>query len=63
MKKNSWIIKKRAVLGKQPRLGVKKISTLVAWNGSKLIQFFNTNQFSPSKTVYLEKPFDQKSSK
>jgi ribosomal protein S18 acetylase RimI-like enzyme len=37
------------------KLGVKKISTLVAWNDSKLIHFFSANQFGPSKTIYLER--------
>ena len=37
------------------KLGVKKISTLVAWNDSKLINFFSANQFAPSKTIYLER--------
>ena len=37
------------------KLGVKKISTLVAWNNSKLIHFFSANQFGPSKTIYLER--------
>jgi ribosomal protein S18 acetylase RimI-like enzyme len=37
------------------KLGVKKINTLVAWNDSKLIHFFSANQFSPSKTIYLER--------
>ena len=37
------------------KLGVKKISTRVAWNDSKLIHFFSTNQFGPSKTIYLER--------
>ncbi len=37
------------------KLGVKKISTLVAWNDSKLIHFFSANQFAPSKTIYLER--------
>jgi len=32
-------------------LGVQKISTLVDRNDSKLMHFFNTNQFSPSKTI------------
>jgi ribosomal protein S18 acetylase RimI-like enzyme len=36
-------------------LGVKKINTLVDWNDSKLIHFFSTNQFSPSKTINLER--------
>jgi ribosomal protein S18 acetylase RimI-like enzyme len=37
------------------KLGVKKISTLVTWNDSKLINFFSANQFGPSKTIYLER--------
>ena len=37
------------------RLGVQKISTLVDWNDSKLIQFFSANQFSPSKSINLER--------
>jgi ribosomal protein S18 acetylase RimI-like enzyme len=36
-------------------LGVKKINTLVDWNDSKLIHFFSANQFSPSKTINLER--------
>jgi len=32
-------------------LGVQKINTLVDRNDSKLMHFFNTNQFSPSKTI------------
>ena len=32
-------------------LGVQKINTLVDRNDSKLMRFFNANQFSPSKTV------------
>jgi len=36
-------------------LGVQKINTLVDWNDSKLIHFFSANQFSPSKTVNLER--------
>ena len=36
-------------------VGVKKISTLVHWNDSQLIQFFSANQFSPSKTINLER--------
>ena len=32
-------------------LGVQKISTLVDRNDSKLMHFFNKNQFSPSKTI------------
>jgi ribosomal protein S18 acetylase RimI-like enzyme len=36
-------------------LGVKKINTLVNWNDTKLIHFFSANQFSPSKTINLER--------
>jgi ribosomal protein S18 acetylase RimI-like enzyme len=32
-------------------LGVKKINTLVDRNDTKLIQFFNANQFSPAKSL------------
>ena len=36
-------------------VGVQKINTLVDWNDSKLINFFSGNQFSPSKTINLER--------
>lgn len=36
-------------------LGVQKINTLVDWNDSRLIHFFSANQFSPSKTINLER--------
>lgn len=36
-------------------LGVKKINTLVALDDAKLIHFFSSNQFSPSKTINLER--------
>ncbi len=36
-------------------VGVQKINTLVDWNDSKLIHFFSSNQFSPSKTINLER--------
>jgi ribosomal protein S18 acetylase RimI-like enzyme len=36
-------------------VGVQKVNTLVDWNDSNLIQFFSTNQFSPSKTINLER--------
>ena len=36
-------------------VGVKKINTLADWNDSKLIHFFSANQFSPSKTINLER--------
>ena len=37
------------------KLGVQKISTLVDWNDPKLIHFFSANQFSPSKSINLER--------
>ena len=37
------------------KIGVQKIYTLVDWNDSKLIHFFSTNQFGPSKTINLER--------
>jgi ribosomal protein S18 acetylase RimI-like enzyme len=37
------------------KVGVQKINTLVDWNNSKLIQFFSANQFSPSRTINLER--------
>ena len=36
-------------------LGVQKINTLVDGNDSKLIHFFSANQFSPSKTINLDR--------
>jgi ribosomal protein S18 acetylase RimI-like enzyme len=36
-------------------LGVKKVSTLVDGDDSKLSHFFNANQFTPSKTINLER--------
>ena len=36
-------------------LGVQKINTLVSLNDSKLMHFFDANQFSPSKTINLER--------
>jgi len=36
-------------------VGVKIINTLVDWNDSKMIHFFSANQFSPSKTINLER--------
>jgi ribosomal protein S18 acetylase RimI-like enzyme len=36
-------------------VGVKKIYTLVDWNDSRLIQFFSSNQFVPSRTINLER--------
>jgi ribosomal protein S18 acetylase RimI-like enzyme len=37
------------------QIGVQKVNTLVDWNDAKLIQFFSANQFSPSKTINLER--------
>ena len=37
------------------KVGVRKINTLVDWNDSKLIHFFSANQFSPSRTINLER--------
>ncbi|MEW5910619.1 MAG: GNAT family N-acetyltransferase [Thermodesulfobacteriota bacterium] len=37
------------------KVGVRKINTLVAWNDPKLIHFFSTNKFIPSKTINLER--------
>ncbi|MGD9008632.1 MAG: GNAT family N-acetyltransferase [Desulfobacteraceae bacterium] len=37
------------------QIGVNKINTLVNWNDSNLIGFFSANQFSPSKTISLER--------
>jgi ribosomal protein S18 acetylase RimI-like enzyme len=36
-------------------LGVPKVNTLVDSNDSTLMHFFNANQFSPSKTINLER--------
>jgi GNAT superfamily N-acetyltransferase len=37
------------------KVGVQKITTLIDWNYSKMIQFFSENKFSPSKTINLER--------
>jgi ribosomal protein S18 acetylase RimI-like enzyme len=36
-------------------VGVKKVHTLVGLDDTQLISFFNANQFSPSKTINLER--------
>ena len=36
-------------------LGVQKVNTLVDWNDSALMHFFSANQFSPSKSINLER--------
>ena len=36
-------------------LGVQKVNTLVDSNDARLTRFFTANQFSPSKTIYLER--------
>jgi ribosomal protein S18 acetylase RimI-like enzyme len=37
------------------QIGVQKVHTLVAWNDSRLIQFFSANRFTPSSTINLER--------
>jgi ribosomal protein S18 acetylase RimI-like enzyme len=37
------------------QIGVNKINTLVDWNDAGLIHFFSANQFSPSRTINLER--------
>ena len=37
------------------QIGVRKISTLVDWNDSRLIHFFSANRFVPSQTINLER--------
>ncbi|BBO83857.1 GNAT family N-acetyltransferase [Desulfosarcina ovata] len=37
------------------RLGVNKINTLVNWDDAKLVRFFGSMEFSPSKTINLER--------
>ncbi len=37
------------------RLGVEKLNTLVAWDDAKLIRFFSSNRFIPSKNIKLER--------
>jgi len=37
------------------QIGVSKISTLVSWNDSRLIQYFSANGFNPSRTINLER--------
>jgi hypothetical protein len=37
------------------QIGVNKINTLVDWNDARLIKFFSANQFSPSRTINLER--------
>ncbi len=36
-------------------VGVQKINTLIDWNDTKMIHFISANQFSPSKTINLER--------
>jgi len=35
------------------KLGVQNINTLVDWNDAKMIHFFSSNQFGPSKIINL----------
>lgn len=37
------------------KVGVQKVNTLVDWNDHELIHFFSANQFSPSKTINLDR--------
>lgn len=37
------------------QIGVKTINTLVNWNDARLIHYFSANNFSPSKTINLER--------
>ena len=37
------------------KLGVQKINTLVDWNDPVLMHFFSSNEFSPSKSINLER--------
>lgn len=37
------------------RLGVNKLNTLVNWDDAKLVRFFGSINFSPSKTINLER--------
>jgi hypothetical protein len=44
------------LLGPDPRNTQElKIHTLVDWNDSKLVEFFRANEFTPSKTINLER--------
>lgn len=45
----------REFLDHLKKIGVKKINTLVGWNDARLIRFFSANQFSPSKTINLDR--------
>lgn len=38
-------------------IGARKISTLVDSNDSRMMHFFSSNRFSPSKTINLERSF------
>jgi ribosomal protein S18 acetylase RimI-like enzyme len=44
-----------AFLNHLRKVGVQNINTLVDWNNSKLIHFFSANDFSPSRTINLER--------
>jgi predicted N-acetyltransferase YhbS len=37
------------------KTGVKKVNALISWNDPQLMLFFNANQFTPSKTINLER--------
>ncbi|MBN1830754.1 MAG: GNAT family N-acetyltransferase [Deltaproteobacteria bacterium] len=37
------------------KAGVKKVNALISWNNPQLMLFFGANQFTPSKTINLER--------
>lgn len=37
------------------KVGVQKVNALISWNDPQLMLFFNANQFTPSKTINLER--------
>lgn len=37
------------------QIGVTRINTLVDWNDAGMIHYFSSNQFSPSRTINLER--------
>ncbi|GAB6904998.1 Acetyltransferase, GNAT family [Desulfosarcina cetonica] len=45
----------REFLDHLKRLGVHKLNTLVNWDDAKLVHFFGAIDFSPSKTINLER--------
>jgi predicted N-acetyltransferase YhbS len=37
------------------KVGVQKVNVLISWNDPQLMLFFGANQFTPSKTINLER--------